>query len=103
MCSVPPPTAARELLSAACEQVETLVSETTKFHGYPAVINETKYSRPGADVFRSTALIFAGPALIRVEATSPDQALVKKTLADFIALMEFTENAPAPKKPNTNA
>jgi hypothetical protein len=95
--------AAREIMSDGAEKVETLLSETTQFHGYPGVINETKYSRPGADVFKSTALIFAGPALIRVEATSPDQALVKKTLADFIALMEFDENAPSPKKPSTNA
>jgi hypothetical protein len=93
--------AAREIMSDGAEKVETLLSETTKFHGYPAVINETKYSRPNSAVYRGTAIIFAGPAMIRVEATSPDQILMKKSLDDFIRVMEFEQGAPAPKKPGT--
>jgi hypothetical protein len=93
--------AAREIMSDGVEKVETLSSETAKFHGYPAVLNETKYSRASSTVYKGTAIIFAGPAMIRIESTSPDQALMKKSLDDFIRVMEFDQNAPtpAPKKP----
>jgi hypothetical protein len=91
--------AAREIMSDGAEKVETIVSETTKFHGFPSVINETKYSRSSSAVYKGTAIIFAGPAMIRVEATSPDRALMKKTLDDFIRVMEFEQGPPAPKKP----
>lgn len=94
--------AAREIMSDGAETVETVLSETTKFHGYPAVINETKYSKTNSAVYRGTVLIFAGPAMIRVEATSPDQALMKKSLDDFIRVMEFEQGAPTPKKPFGN-
>lgn len=97
--------AAREIMSDGAESVETVVSETTKLHGYPAVVNETKYSKPNATTYRGTVIIFAGPAMVRVEATSPDQKLMKKSLDDFIRVMEFDPNAPAPapKKPAGNA
>jgi len=91
--------AAREIMSDGAEKVETVVSETAKFHGYPSVVNETKYSRPGSATYKGTVIIFAGPAMIRVEATSPDQALMKKSLDDFIRVMEFEQGPPAPKKP----
>ena len=91
--------ASREIMSDGAEKIETLLSETTNFHGYPAVINETRYSRPNVSVYKGIAIIFAGPAMIRVEAVSPDQALMKKSLDDFIRVMEFDQNAPAPKKP----
>jgi hypothetical protein len=97
--------ASREVMSDGAEKIETLRSETTKFHGYPAVINETRYSRPNSSVYKGIAIIFAGPAMVRVEATSPDQALMQKTLDDFIRVMEFDQNAPAPapaKKPAGN-
>jgi len=96
--------AAREIMSDGAESVETVLSETTKLHGYPAVVNETKYSRPNATTYRGTVIIFAGPAMVRVEATSPDQKLMKKSLDDFIRVMEFDPNAPAPapKKPAGN-
>lgn len=97
--------ASREVMSDGAEKIDTLVSETTKLHGYPAVINETKYSRPNASVYKGIAIIFAGPAMVRVEAISPDQALMKKSLDDFIRVMEFDQNAPAPdpKKPTGDA
>jgi hypothetical protein len=88
--------ASREVMSDGAEKIETLRSETTKFHGFPAVVNETRYSRPNSAVFKGIAIIFAGPAMVRVEATSPDQALMQKTLQDFIRVMEFEQNAPAP-------
>jgi hypothetical protein len=91
--------AAREIMSDGAEKVETIVSETAQFHGYPSVVNETKYSRPNATTYKGTVIIFAGPAMIRVEATSPDQALMKKSLEDFIRVMEFEQGPPATKKP----
>ena len=94
--------AAREIMSDGAEKVETLISETTKYHGYPAVINETRYSKTSSAIYRGTVLIFAGPAMIRVEATSPDQALMKKSLEDFIRVMEFEQGVPTPKKPSGN-
>jgi hypothetical protein len=96
--------AAREIMSDGAESVETMVSETTKLHGYPAVVNETKYSKPNNTTYRGTVIIFAGPAMVRVESVSPNQALMKKSLDDFIRVMEFDPNAPAPapKKPAGN-
>jgi hypothetical protein len=95
--------AAREIMSDGAESIETTVSETTKLHGYPAVVNETKYSKSNSTTYRGTVIIFAGPAMIRVEATSPSQALMKKSLDDFIRVMEFDQNAPVPaKKPGGN-
>jgi hypothetical protein len=91
--------AAREIISDGAEKVETVVSETAKYHGYPAVNNLTKYSKADSVVFRGTALIFAGPAMIRVEVTSPVEGLVKESLAGFIAGMQFEEGPAEPKKP----
>jgi hypothetical protein len=91
--------AAREIISDGAEKVETVVSETASYHGYPAVNNLTKYSRASSVVFKGTALIFAGPAMIRIEATSPVEALVKETMEAFIAGMQFEEGPPAQRKP----
>jgi hypothetical protein len=91
--------AAREISPDGVEKIETVVSETAKYHGYPAVNNLTKYSKADAVVFKATALIFAGPAMIRVEATSTVESLVKETMAGFIAGMQFEEGPAAPKKP----
>jgi hypothetical protein len=91
--------AAREISPDGVEKIETVVSETTQYHGYPAVNNLTKYSKADAVVFKGTAVIFAGPAMIRVEATSPVENLVKETMAGFIAGMQFEEGPAAPKKP----
>jgi hypothetical protein len=91
--------AAREIISDGAEKVETVVSETANYHGYPAVNNLTKYSKADSVVFRGTALIFAGPAMIRVEVTSPVEGLVKESMAGFIAGMQFEEGPAAPKKP----
>jgi hypothetical protein len=91
--------AAREVSPDGVEKIETVVSETAKYHGYPAVSNLTKYSKADAVVFKATALIFAGPAMIRIEATSTVETLVKETMAGFIAGMQFEEGPAAPKKP----
>jgi len=94
--------AAREIISDGAEKIETIVSETASFHGYPAVTNMTKYSKANSTVFRGTTLIFAGPAMIRVETTSPSEALAKETAEAFIAGMKFEERPPEPKKPSGN-
>lgn len=91
--------AAREIISDGAEKIETVVSETATYHGYPAVNNLTKYSRASSIVFKGTALIFAGPATIRVEATSPVESLVRETMEAFIAGMQFEEGPSGPKKP----
>ncbi|MCC6946322.1 MAG: hypothetical protein IT539_01010 [Bradyrhizobiaceae bacterium] len=94
--------AAREIISDGAEKIETIVSETASFHGYPAVRNITKYSRAKSATFKGTTLIFAGPAMVRVEATSPNEALARETTEAFIAGMKFEEGPPAPKKPSGN-
>jgi hypothetical protein len=90
--------AAREIMSDGAETIETLLSETTSFHGYPAVVNETKYARGKAVVYKKITIIFAGLAMIRIEAVSPNQALAQKSLGEFIGGMEFQEGPPAPGK-----
>ncbi|MEX0591516.1 MAG: hypothetical protein WD207_10550 [Xanthobacteraceae bacterium] len=92
--------AAREIISDGAEKIETIVSETATFHGFPAVTNLTKYSRANSVVFKGTTLIFAGPAMIRIEVTSPNEALVKDTADAFIGGMQFEEGPPAQKKPS---
>lgn len=94
--------AAREIMSDGAETIETVRSETASYHGYPAVTNLTKYSRANSVVFKGTILIFAGPALVRVEATSPSASLVDETAAAFIAGMRFEQGPPAAKKPSGN-
>jgi hypothetical protein len=91
--------AAREISPDGVEKIETVVSETAKYHGFPAVNNLTRYSKADAVVFKATALIFAGPAMIRIEATSTAENLVKETMAGFIAGMQFEEGPAMPKKP----
>jgi hypothetical protein len=90
--------AAREIISDGAEKIETVVSETAKYLGYPAVNNLTKYSKADTVVFKATTLIFAGPAMIRLEATSPVENLVKETIAGFIAGMQLEEGPVVPKK-----
>jgi hypothetical protein len=95
--------AAREIISDGAEKIETVMSETATYHGFPAVRNLTKYSRASSTVFKGTTLIFSGPAIIRVEVTSPSEALVRETGDAFIDGMKFEEGPPAPKKPSGNA
>jgi hypothetical protein len=94
--------AAREIISDGAEKIETITSETATYHGYPAVRNLTKYSRASSVVFKATTLIFAGPAMVRIETTSPLESLVRETTDAFVAGMKFEEGPPAPKKPAGN-
>ena len=87
--------AAREVLSDGAEKIETLVSETAKLKGYPSVLNESKFSRGDKSAYLEIAIIFAGPIMIRVQSTSPNQQLAKKALSQFIDVMRI-EEGPAP-------
>ena len=88
--------AAREVLSDGTEKIETLVSKTATLKGYPSVINESKLSRGQASSFIQTAIIFAGPIMIRIQSSSPSQELAKKALNEFIEVMQIEEGPPLP-------
>jgi hypothetical protein len=94
--------AAREILSDGAEKVETLVSETATLKGYPSVVNESKISRGTTSAYLEIAIIFAGPVMIRVQSSSPNQQLAKSALSQFIDVMRIEEGPalpPGPPKP----
>ena len=96
--------AAREVLSDGAEKIETLVSKTATLKGYPSVLNESKLSRAKSTTYLQTAIIFAGPMMIRVQSASPDQKLSQQALAQFIDVMRIEEGPPPqPAKPRTPA
>jgi len=86
--------AAREIMTDGTDKVETLVSETAQLKGYPAVSNETKYIRGGNAVYAITAIIFAGPVMVNVRASSPDLAVAQQYLKAFIEATEIKEGPP---------
>ena len=69
--------------------------------GYPSVINESKISRGQATAFIQTAIIFAGPVMIRIQSSSPSQDLAQKALDQFVEVMQIEEGPPAlpPSRP----
>jgi predicted RNA binding protein with dsRBD fold (UPF0201 family) len=87
--------AAREVLSDGAEKFETVSSKTAAVKGYPAVVNESKLTRGKAAAFVEIAIIFAGPAMIRIQSVSPNRDLAQKSLDQFIAAMRI-EEGPAP-------
>jgi len=91
--------AAREVLSDGAEKIETLASKTATLKGYPSVVNESKISRDKSDAYVQTAIIFAGPLMIRVQSSSPDRELSQKALNEFIEIMSIEEGPPAPPSP----
>jgi hypothetical protein len=91
--------ASREILSDGAEKIETLASDTATLKGYPSVLNESKFSKGASATYMQTAIIFAGPMMIRVQSSSPDGALAKKALAEFIEIMQIEEGPPAPPAP----
>jgi hypothetical protein len=92
--------AAREVLSDGTEKIETLASETATLKGYPSVVNESKMSRGSVASFIQTAIIFAGPVMIRVQSSSQNQDLAKTALKQFIDVMRIEEGPPAePSRP----
>ena len=87
--------AAREVLSDGAEKFETVSSKTATVKGYPAVVNESKLTRGKANAYVEITIIFAGPAMIRIQSTSPNRELAQKSLAAFIQAMRI-EEGPAP-------
>ncbi len=88
--------AAREIMSDGAEKIETLASKTATLKGYPAVVNETKITRSQGSSFVQIAIIFAGPVMIRIQSSSPNQQLAQKTLDQFVEVMQIEEGPPAP-------
>ena len=90
--------AAREVMSDGAEKVETLASKTATLKGYPSVINESKVTRGQTSSFVQIAIIFAGPVMIRIQSSSPNQQLAQKALDQFVELMQIEEGPPAPPR-----
>lgn len=86
--------AQRKILSDGAEKIETLESKTATLKGYPAVVNETKFSSGKVSVYLNTAIIFAGPAMIRIQSTSRGRELSQKSLGEFVNAMRIEEGAP---------
>jgi hypothetical protein len=100
--------AAREVLTDGAEKIDTLTSKTTTLKSYPAVVNESKFTNSKQSIYVNTALIFAGPVLIRVQSISPNRDLAQKSLGEFVEVMKIEEGpplqpgAPSPTMPTTS-
>jgi hypothetical protein len=86
--------AAREVLSDGDAKVDTLTSKTTTMKAYPAVVNESRFSQAKTAVYVNTALIFAGPVMIRMQSMSRNRDLAQKTLNEFVEVMKIEEGPP---------
>jgi hypothetical protein len=86
--------AQREILTDGAERIETLNSKTATLKGYPAVLNESKVSRDKKSVFLNMAIIFAGPAMIRIQSVSESRDLAQKSLNQFVEVMRIEEGPP---------
>jgi hypothetical protein len=86
--------AAREILTDGAEKIDTLTSKTTTMKSYPAVVNESKFTNSKKSIYINTALIFAGPVLIRVQSISPNRDLAQKSLGEFVEVMKVEEGPP---------
>jgi len=94
--------AAREVLADGDAKLETLSSKTATLKGYPAVTNETKLTQGKVYVFLDTAIIFAGPLMIRLQSLSKNRALAQKSLNEFVEAMKIEEGPPgSPSLPTT--
>jgi len=91
--------AAREIMTDGTDKVETLLSETANLKGYPAVSNETKYIRGSTAVYAITAIIFAGPVMVNLRATSPDLAVAQQYLKAFLDATDIKEGPPGAPAP----
>jgi hypothetical protein len=88
--------AARTVMSDVPEKIETLSSKPTTLKGYPAVVNETKFSHGATTSYIQIVIIFAGPAMIRVHSSSANRELSQKTLTEFLDIMQIVEGPPRP-------
>jgi hypothetical protein len=88
--------AAHEILTDGADKVDTLTSKTTTLKTYPAVLNESKFTRANVPIYLDTALIFAGPVLIRIQSVSKNRDLAQKSLNAFVDVMKIEEGPPLP-------
>jgi hypothetical protein len=86
--------AAREILTDGAEKIETMSSKTATLKGYPAVVSETKFSKGKTATYLDSAIVFAGPVMIRVFSTSQNRDWAKKTLDQFVEVMNIEEGPP---------
>jgi hypothetical protein len=86
--------AAREVLADGDAKLETLSSKTATLKGYPAVVNETRLSQGKVSIYVNTAIIFAGPLMIRLQSSSKNRALAQKSLNEFVEAMKIEEGPP---------
>jgi hypothetical protein len=86
--------AAREVMADGDAKLETLSSKTATLKGYPAVTNETKLSQGKVFVYLDTAIIFAGPVMIRMQSVSKNRVLAQKSLSEFVEAMKIEEGPP---------
>ncbi len=86
--------AAREVLADGDAKLETLSSKTATLKGYPAVVNETRLSQGKVSIYLNTAIIFAGPLMIRLQSSSKNRALAQKSLNEFVEAMKIEEGPP---------
>ena len=88
--------AAREILTDGAEKIETMSSKTATLKGYPAVVSETKFARGKTATYLDAAIVFAGPVMIRVFASSQNRDFAKKTLDQFVEVMNIEEGPALP-------
>ncbi len=88
--------AARTVMNDVPEKIETLSSKPSTLKGYPAVVNETKFSHGATTSYIQIVIIFAGPAMIRVHSSSANRELAQKTLTEFLDVMQIVEGPPRP-------
>jgi hypothetical protein len=88
--------AAREILTDGAEKIETMSAKTATLKGYPAVVSETKFSKGKTATYLDSAIVFAGPVMIRVFSTSQNRDWAKKTLDQFVEVMNIEEGPPLP-------
>ena len=101
--------AAQSVMAGSARKVEIMSSKTTTLRDYPSVLNETKYRNRKTTLYVQSAIIFAGPVLIQGSSASPDRALSKKTLDEFVNNMKIVVGPPvggapaaAPPAPKPN-
>jgi hypothetical protein len=92
-------TAAASVMSEQDSKLETLTSKVTSMLGYPSIEDEMKLTRGKTAMFLDAAVIFAGPLMVTVTATSPDRAVAVKSLNDFIGGMKIDDGPGLPSKP----
>jgi hypothetical protein len=86
--------AAREVMADGDAKLETLSSTTATLKGYPAVTNETKLSQGKVFIYLDTAIIFAGPIMIRLQSVSKSRVLAQKSMNEFVEAMKIEEGPP---------